>query len=436
MGSYELRDPIHNRILFDEFERRVIDHPFFQRLRYISQLSFVSHVYPGGVHNRFGHALGAMFVAGRLFDRFFVESDVLRASFSAPELDRLRRRLRLAGLLHDLGHGPFSHASETIFPALADLPLNWSWWTHLPDRQAKHEDYSVLLIQTLAQEQVLEMSLAQDVASLVHPDILPSADLAALEERAPGLPIILRALVTGEVDCDRLDYLLRDSYYCGVYYGHYDFNWLLSSLDLAQVNSRLVFTLTENGVRAFEDMLLARYHMIDQVYFHKTAAGFAHYLLLAIQNREIDLHIPADPYLYADMHDGRVLELLAAAAKDPKNYWSKHLIERLPAKRFLRLEQGSPEDQATLMTLIETCEREHIGYFTHAARQQLSHLNEGTGAAGLLYVNKKTLQGQEYLPIFNYSDLLQKYNRKIDFTDFFILREDWRRFSEIFPAKT
>src|SRR3989339_151406 len=176
MNSYEIRDPIHKHISFNAFERGIIDHPFFQRLRFISQLGFIeAYVYPGACHDRFTHALGAMHVADRLFGKIVNSTDLLTQRLTKEELENLKQRIRLAGLLHDIGHGPFSHASEVIFPKLNTLPLDWSWWYEAPsDRQAVHEDYSVLLIQTLVQEGVLDQTMAQDICSLVHAGIKPS----------------------------------------------------------------------------------------------------------------------------------------------------------------------------------------------------------------------------------------------------------------------
>lgn len=238
-------------------------------------------------------------------------------------------------------------------------------------------------------------------------------------------------MISGEVDCDRMDYLLRDSYYCGVPYGQYDLDWLISSIGIAENDGRLVFSISENGVRAFEDVLLARYHMIDQVYFHKTKAGFVHYLEQAIKKKEIDVEIPTDPREYVDLRDAKVQELMFEAAKDESNYWSHHLMNRIPAKRILRLHEKNEADMETLQKLKTMCEENNIGHFTHSASSELSHYGEGTDAASMVYVAKKTLDGCEYVPIFEYSDLLKKYNEKIHFTDFFVLREDYEDFSQL-----
>jgi HD superfamily phosphohydrolase len=388
-------------------------------------------VYPGGVHDRFAHGIGAMHVAGRLFGRFVASSDILTSRFSHIEINALRRRVRLAGLLHDIGHGPFSHASESVFPSIIGLPLDWSWWKERPNRQARHEDYSVLMIQALAERGVLARDVAQDIASLVHDQVVPSPSFAQFESRAPTLQKILKSIISGEVDCDRMDYLLRDSYFCGVAYGQYDLDWLVSCIGLSECNGRLIMTISENGVRAFEDVLLARYHMIDQVYFHKTKAGFTHYLEAAIESGEIPLVIPKDPETYAQMRDGKVIEMMFEAAKDPKNYWSHHLINRLPARRILRLHDDKPEDAATLQTLRRLCEDNGIRYFAHSAKNALSQFGELSDANAIIHVAKKTLAGTEFVPIGRYSDLLQKYDEKLRFTDFFVLREEADTFAAL-----
>jgi len=441
MSLYELRDPIHKRIAFSDEERLIIDHPFVQRLRFVSQLGFVlSYVYPGGIHNRFTHALGAMHIAGRLFNQFMTSTDIFRERLDENEIVFLRSCVRFGGLLHDVGHGPFSHASEVVFPPLNSLALDLSWWKNssLPtpgvgnerDRQAKHEDYSVLLIQTMAKEGALTIDMAQAICSLIHGQIQPSSTFEKIAKKIPSLPFVLKSIISGELDCDRMDYLLRDSYFCGVAYGQFDMDWLISAMSVAEQDGSLILMISENGVRAFEDFLLARYHMIDQVYFHKTAAGFVHMLEQAFRTDEIDLRIPSDPYAYADLRDDHVIEQLFLAAKNENNYWSHHLMHRTAAKRILRLHDQRFEDQQTLTTLIRACEKEGIGYFIHSATNAFSKLGENE-EQNTLYVHKRTLNGFVNIPMFEYSDLLQKYNEKLQFKDFFVLREDFERFEKM-----
>lgn len=432
MTYYELRCPIHKRIKFDEEERKIIDHPFMQRLRFISQLSFLqSYVYPGAKHDRFMHCIGSMHVARRLLGRCISSSQLLKERLTSDELDALTRRVRAAGLMHDIGHGPFSHSSERVFPMMNELPLNKEWWKEIPDRQAVHEDYSVLLIQTLAEEGLFSHDFAQDVCSLIHDGVKPGTFFEELNEKIPTLQPIMKTLISGVIDCDRMDYLLRDSYYCGVAYGHYDIDWMISSMGIAEHDGRLIRTMTENGVRAFEDMLLARYHMIDQVYYHKTKAGFAYYLEQAILTGEINLEIPTDPYAYANMRDGHVMEKLFEAAKNPENYWSYHLIHRLPAKRILRLNQLRKEGVKDLKDLKKICEKHNIPHFTYEHKSVLVKEGKGSDAQENLFVLKKGIKGVEYQPVVEYSDLLQKYKGTLHFIDFYVHREAVEKFKGV-----
>ena len=432
MKSYEMRDPIHKRIKFDEEERKIIDHPFFQRLRYISQNGFINaYVYPGATHDRFMHCIGSMNVARRLFGKCISSSQILKDELTSEEIEKLARRVRNAGLLHDIGHGPFSHSLERIFPSLKELPLHKDWWYELPERQAEHEDYSVLLIQTMAEDGVFDKEFAQDVSSLIHDGVKPGKFFQDLDKRIPTLQKVMKTLISGVADCDRMDYLLRDSYYCGVAYGHFDMDWIISSMGITKHEGRLIRTISENGVRAFEDMLLARYHMIDQVYYHKTKAGFAYYLEQALLTKEVPFEISGDPYEYADKWDLHVLQLLHEAAKDEKNYWSHHLMKRKPAKRILRLHHNKPEEVETLEGLKKMCEEHGIKHFTYEHKSKLTKEGDGADVQQNIFVAKKTLKGIQYVPVFEYSDLLQKYNEILHFTDFYVHREDVEKFEKI-----
>src|SRR5476651_2216436 len=148
-ATYDIRDPIHGTITINEDERRVLDHPWVQRLRSIRQLGFVSLVYPGAVHDRFQHSLGVMHLAGARFRRLSEAKLPAFSGFSSADLDYAHRVLRFAGLLHDVGHPPFSHTAEAYFPAVEKVLLPAAWYRdgqRPADRQATHEDLSLAVI--------------------------------------------------------------------------------------------------------------------------------------------------------------------------------------------------------------------------------------------------------------------------------------------------
>lgn len=429
--TYEIRDPIHRTIIFTDREKQVIDHPFVQRLRHIRQLGLKSLVYPGAVHDRFSHALGAMHIAGRFFDALDRESDVFQRLGASRAY--LRELLRFAALLHDVGHGPFSHASETLMPKLAALDLPRRWFTaYHGKRQATHEDYSVLLIRTLAQARprILTHTEAQDIASFVHKMVRPSRTWtkrfrSRLE--AAAYHAFMKRLISGELDVDRLDYLLRDAYFTGVPYGTYDLEWLLHTVGTVRTGTGPILVIKEGGLRAFEDFLLARYHMFLQVYFHRTTAAFEYYLEEAFRRRELPLEIPSDPYVYTELRDGSVFEALFEAAKHQENFWSRLLARRVPARFLYRLDRGNPESGKRYRLIIAALRREKIPYFERAARRALTEHRVLRPGSSRILVAQKFLRRTEYAPIERVSTLLQKYNEQIDLVYVYVFRGDYRR---------
>src|SRR5476651_1731049 len=201
-----IRDPIHGAIGVTPDERALVDSPQYQRLRNVKQLGFADLAFPGATHTRYAHGLGAMAVATRIFD-------LLAPKLELPESDRVRLRqlLRLAVLFHDLGHAPLSHATERIMPPASELKLPAWVRGDSAGRRADHEDYTLKL--------VLDSGLAAEISRRFAARGIEPAHVAGLifGERPPGadpyrvgnldyLPI-LRALVSGELDADRMDYL-------------------------------------------------------------------------------------------------------------------------------------------------------------------------------------------------------------------------------------
>ncbi len=230
------RDPVHNIIRLDTScaEGRllveIIDTPEFQRLRRIKQLGLANYAYQGAEHSRFSHSLGVMHLAGRILDS-------LERKYTISETDRLA--IRVSALLHDVGHGAFSHVIEPIL-------------------DFRHEDFTVEVV--LDKSNALGATLAEysselpkKIARIINGEFRPSS---------------LGQIVSSQLDADRMDYLIRDSLMTGVKYGNFDLEWVIKSLEIDEENDRIY--VSAPGIYAVEEYLQARYYMFRQVYFHRT----------------------------------------------------------------------------------------------------------------------------------------------------------------------
>ncbi len=433
---YEIRDPIHKTIAFSNREKGIVDHPFVQRLRYVRQLGFSYLVYPGSTHDRFSHAIGAMHVAGLVWTRILETSrDQLAKYFSADDIAYFGRILRLAGLLHDVGHPPFSHVSEKFMPKVKALGLPPLWMPSLdPERRAAHEDYSIALIAALCGESGAAIAAveAQDIASLIHHGVIPSAEwqrrFGDKEGGTGGIHRLLQSLISGELDCDRMDYLLRDAYFTGVAYGTHDIDHIVSNLGLTeQPGVGLTLTIDSTAVRAFEDFLLSRYHMFLQVYMHKTTSGFDLCLAQALAAGEFTLDVPGKAEDYADLRDSTLLERAFAAARQPANRWSQRLTRRIPLKMLFSSQNAKEEDRAIMNKLADALSTNGITFFQVHSHQYLSRLLSrpaGGSSASALLARRKLFGKFVYEPIESYSSLLNKYNEIIDLTYLYVVPED------------
>ncbi len=265
MKIYEVRDPVHGFIEINEWERDIVNHWVFQRLRRIRQLGLTDMVYPGAMHTRFEHSLGVMHVATRMFDEIVKRrADFLRSelSFTDGGLERDRVIVRLAALLHDVGHAPFSHASEDLMPADGD-------------KRYKHENYSAAAVRYLMEDIIENHPLSQNY-------YIKAEMIADFLDGKPtiGRSLLWRPRISGQLDADRADYLLRDSHHIGVEYGKYDLNRLLVTMTVAidpKTNSP-VLAVEEGGIHAAEGLIVARYMMFTQVYFHHTRRAYDYHI--------------------------------------------------------------------------------------------------------------------------------------------------------------
>ena len=236
-----LRDPVHGFVKADELEAALISSRPLQRLRQVRQLGLANLVFPGAEHSRFSHVLGAMHLAGRTYDALATAVDSpLDPDVRAPE----RRALRAAALVHDVGHAPFSHTAEDLF----DTPI----------------DHETMSRRILALAEVSQLFEEHDVSL----DLV----LGLLTGDIDGHQRLLCQVISGELDVDKMDYLLRDSLFCGVQYGQFDLERLLETVTptLDPETGQWGIGVTAGGVHALEGLVLARYYMFTQVYFDVT----------------------------------------------------------------------------------------------------------------------------------------------------------------------
>ncbi len=271
MKFYEIRDPIHGFVKINDWERDIINQPAFQRLRRIKQLAWTDMVYPGASHTRFEHSLGVMHVVTQLIEAIIErQKDYLHnhLRYTDGSLERLKTVLRLAALLHDVGHAPFSHAAEDVFPARPG-----------GDDAFEHEEYSAAITEHQLAD-VIEKHPANHFRIQV-------SDITAffLGNSTDRDCQIWGDLLSSQLDGDRMDYLLRDSYHAGVNYGRYDLNRVAATVKLIQRPNSDEYTLgiDEDGIHATEGLILARYMMFTQLYFHKTRVIYDYHLVEALK---------------------------------------------------------------------------------------------------------------------------------------------------------
>ena len=337
--SVELRDPIHGAIGVDLREMQVIDAPLFQRLRGIRQLGFAELVYPGAVHNRYLHSVGAMHLAGRAFDSVFKEADWL----SREQKERFRQIVRLAGLLHDIGHAPLSHAAESLMPMRNTLGLEAYG---VGTGQASHEEMGLKLLVDSPLTQSLDEAFASMGISSTHVATVLGTFSSNCEEDfvVDGIDHrpVLHSLVSGELDIDRMDYLLRDSYFTGVSYGRYDLTWLLSNLQLyidAERKARLAFGI--KALPTFEHFLLARYHMFQMVYFHPKSDIYDAMLRRWLEDEGDSVRFPSDPDAYVALNDAWLMNRL----RESNNPWARRVQEQTPYRLVCELRTHEQKKQ-------------------------------------------------------------------------------------------
>lgn len=234
----EIRDTIFGFIEPEKDEWSILDSPLLQRLRRIKQLALAYLVYPGALHTRFDHSLGVFYLASVMADR------LLNSSY--------KQIVRLAALLHDVGHGPFSHVSESIL----ELFFQKSSSSFDEVTEKIHEKITALILKNDKElEKIIGRNKIEEVIGLLSGT---KVDIS-----------LMKQIVSGPLDADKQDYLLRDSYFCGVKYGVYDYFRLINTLGKYEDDGDEYICVQKDGIHALEQFILAKYYMTRQVYRHR-----------------------------------------------------------------------------------------------------------------------------------------------------------------------
>ena len=339
---HEIRDPIHAFIKFDSDERKVLDSEPVQRLRHVHQLAMGYLVYPGATHRRFEHSLGVMELAGRVYDVITDERNIrsdIKERF--PELNMPQKRdywrtvVRMAGLCHDIGHLPFSHAAEKEL-----LPDGWS-----------HEKLTALLVEDsdikTIFEQMRPLVSAEDVAKVaVGQKELKGRTFSDWET------LLSEIIVGNAFGVDRMDYLLRDSHHAGVAYGKFDHFRLIDTMRILPMpvpggQTEPQLGVEEGGLHSAEALALARYFMFVQVYYHHIRRVYDIHLQDFLAEWLPNRKFPVDVTGHLSRSDLEISTAIAEAAKDQGNNGHVHARRIVNRDHFKVLWQRNPEDVET-----------------------------------------------------------------------------------------
>ena len=278
-----IKDPVHGTMQFttveDHWIKPFIDSPNFQRLRHIKQLGMGDYIFPGAVHTRFNHCIGCCYTASQIAHKI-----------GLPEEER--QLVMIACLLHDVGHGPFSHAFEDVFH----------------QKLIRHEAWTPFF---LADFRTPEFFSEYNRMNPRHP--MTEEKFLMIENMIMHKPVqkrILADIVSSQLDADRLDYLLRDSHFCGVTYGQFDFRWMLHCMAIVNSKHGKRLGITYKGIGVVENYLMSRRLMTRNIYLHhkKLALEFFLVKLLASLAESVDTYAP-----FADIKATRLGKFLLQA---------------------------------------------------------------------------------------------------------------------------
>lgn len=410
----EIRDPVHGSISLLNSELKLLEAPEYQRLRAIKQLGFAELSFPGATHNRYIHSIGVGHLAGMTFDRIFQ-----KFIFSKPAVKtRFRQALRLATFLHDIGHGPLSHTTEEVMPPLKDLKVDVykyraqqttqeSLLQQPVQKKADHEDYTIKYITDSPLTEVLKSQFSDitpmHIACLIDKTLQCPDDFfmdAGLDFRP-----ILSQLVSSELDVDRMDYLERDSFFCGTNYGKFDLLWLITNLQHHVKDEKVFLAVNRRALYTFDDFLISRHHMYLMVYFHHKSIIYEEMLYKYLTAKDCTFFLPASITDYTTFNDYKLYEHLAQSP----NPWAQRIAKRNPYRVLFELH--NTEETVRPIKIKEALKMEGIDVILSSSKTRLSkyHASSTDDSSHQIYVVDKYDFHDKPTPIGQCTEIFQKY---------------------------
>lgn len=425
--AMEVRDPIHGSIEITPSEVSLLDSPALQRLRAIKQLGFAEFSFPGAVHNRYIHSLGACHMAGEAFDQIFKGFQ-----FSRPDVRwRLRQVTRLAALLHDIGHGPLSHTTEEVMPRLSALKVRV--YGNVSDRQATHEDYTIKYITDSPLTELIQANF-KDLAP-IHIACLVDKNLSCPDDffidRGINFRTILSQLVSSELDVDRMDYLERDAYYCGTNYGKVELSWLLANLTYLQIGNDMHLALNRRALYTFDDFLISRHHMHLMVYFHHKSIVYEEMLHRYLKSSDCQFFLPSEIDEYTKHNDYRLYEHLANVS----NPWARRIAERRPFRVLFELHETNETPRPERIR--KALENEGIEVIHASSQTRLSKYHAGSpGDKALqIYVVDQYDKLEKPYPIDQSTEIFKKYEETRRIERLYVAPEQFEKADKILNSR-
>ncbi len=406
----EIRDPLHGSMYFSEQEVAILDTAEFQRLRAIKQLGFSEFSFPGATHNRYIHSLGVAHISGRIFDSIF---GTFRFASIAQQL-RLRQTVRLAALLHDIGHGPLSHTTEQVMPPVEALKIEV--YKKLPQeifnryysrRRANHEDYTI--------QYITSSSIATIIAEK-FPEITPYHLAALIDNRFPlvddffsqgGLDLrpVLSQIVSSELDADRIDYLERDSYFCGTNYGRIDTEWLVQNMTFHSQNDQAFLAINKRALYSFDDFMISRHHMHLMVYFHHKSIIYEEMLNKYLSSDNCQFALPGPIEEYTQYNDYKLYEHLAGS----KNEWARRIALRTPYRVLIELHNTRENPKVEIVKQELENQKVEVIWASSKARLSKYHSSAPSARSYPIFVKDQYDKWEKPTPIDQSTEIFKKY---------------------------